>query len=190
VDITRLSAPSILEGGAKSTIHTRLGIPTPPAMADPPSTTTQSLIPLDLSSVSPTTVTSSSLLSGIITIKWPYSSSAQKLTFLLAEEDPRKRARGGQVKITLLGKAAEHLDQIESGEEISIAATVNTIPLVESESATPRVKFHLTFSQGCILIVPPPYFSSFFFNRSLICRRKIPQCANSLLPHHRQANSS
>src|SRR5271170_1925311 len=109
----------------------------------------------DLSSITPESLSPTSLLSGIITIKWPFSSSSQKLTFLLADPDPRKRAQEGQVKITLLGEAAQYLDQIESGEQISIAAADNTSPLIESESTTPRVKFHITFPQGCVILVLP-----------------------------------
>lgn len=118
------------------------------------------LTPLDLASITPSSLSSTSLLSGIITIKWPFSSSAQKLTFLLADPDPRKRAQGGQVKISLLGDAAEYLDQVENGEQISVAAPENTAAaLIESETDTPRVKFHITFPQGCILIVRPPSFT-------------------------------
>ena len=108
------------------------------------------LAPLNLSDVSPTTVSSTSLLNGVIAIKWPYSSSSQKLTFLLADADPRKRASGGQIKVTLMGQAAEILDQIESGEKISVTST--NIPTIEPDNS-PRVKWHITFPQGCILIV-------------------------------------
>ena len=121
-------------------------------MTDLSSDALNDLTPLDLSNVSPTSITSTSLLHGVITIKWPYSSSTQKLTFLLADPDPRKRASGGQVKVTLVGQAAEILDQTESGEEISIASTNNNIPVIEEENS-PRTKWHITFPQGCILIV-------------------------------------
>ena len=110
------------------------------------------LIPLELSNVSSKTVTSTSLLHGVIRIKWPYSSSTQKLTFLFTDPDPRKRASGGQIKVTLAGKAAEIVNQTEIGEEISIASTKNSIPVVEEEDAA-QVKWHVTFPQGCILIV-------------------------------------
>jgi hypothetical protein len=110
---------------------------------------------LDLSNVSSETVTSTSLLHGVITIKWPYSSSTQKLTFLLADPDPRKRAAGGQVKITLLGKAAEAIDKIESGEEISLAAADDNGGISVENDVGGRIKHHITFSQGCILIVLP-----------------------------------
>jgi hypothetical protein len=121
-------------------------------MTDLPSNYLKDLTPLDLSNVSPTNITSTSLLHGVVTIKWPYSSSTQKLTFLLADPDPRKRASGGQVKITLAGQAAVILDQTESGEDISIAATRNNTPLIEEENS-PRIKWHITFPEGCILIV-------------------------------------
>ena len=121
-------------------------------MTDKSSKDLNHLTPLDLSNVSPASITSTSLLHGVIAIKWPYSSSTQKLTFLLADPDPRKRASGGQAKVTLVGQAAEALDQIESGEEISIAATRNKTPLVEEENS-PRIKWHITFAEGCILIV-------------------------------------
>jgi len=124
-------------------------------MSEIPSTTLAHLTTIDLSCVTPESLSSTSLLSGILTVKWPFSSFSQKLTFLLADPDPRKRAQGGQVKITLLGEAAEYLDQIENGEEISIASPENTTPIIESESATPRVKFHITFPKGCILLVLP-----------------------------------
>jgi hypothetical protein len=119
-------------------------------MTDLSSDELNNLTPLDLSDVSPTNVISTSLLHGIITIKWPYTSSLQKLTFLLADPDPRKRASGGQVKVTLVGPAAEALDQIESGEELSIAPINN--PLVETDDSR-RIKWHITFPEGCILIV-------------------------------------
>jgi hypothetical protein len=41
--------------------------------------------PLDLSDISPATVSSTSALHSVITVKWPYMSSTQKLTFLLAD---------------------------------------------------------------------------------------------------------
>lgn len=110
-------------------------------------------IPLDLASISPDNVTSTSLLHGIITIKWPYSSSSQKLTFLLADPDPRKRASGGQVKITLLGEAAGILDQTESGESISLSPS--TRATVDSEPEGQRAKWHITFPEGCILQAIP-----------------------------------
>ena len=121
-------------------------------MADVPQDVVDKLTILDLTSISPENLTSASLLHGVITIKWPYSSSTQKLTFLLADPDPRKRAAGGQVKVTLLGKSAEFIDQIESGEEISIAPADNTGVSVESEQGG-RIKWHITFSHGCILLV-------------------------------------
>jgi|SRR5271167_3815377 len=119
-------------------------------MTDLSSDELSNLTPLELSDVSPTNVTSTSLLHGIITIKWPYSSSQQKLTFLLADPDPRKRASGGQVKITLIGPAAEILDETESGDRLSIAPRNNAI--VETDDSR-RIKWHITFPEGCILIV-------------------------------------
>jgi hypothetical protein len=107
-------------------------------------------IPIELVSITSDNVTTSSLLRGVITIKWPYSSSSQKLAFLLADPDPRKRASGGQVKVTLLGEAAEILDQTESGEEIAVSP--NDTCSVEPESGG-RLKWHITFSDGCILQV-------------------------------------
>jgi hypothetical protein len=121
-------------------------------MAETSSDVADKLSVLDLIDISPENLTSTSLLHGIITIKWPYSSSTQKLTFLLADPDPRKRAAGGQVKVTLLGKSAEFIDQIESGEEISVAPADDTGVSVESEQGG-RIKWHITFSQGCILLV-------------------------------------
>jgi hypothetical protein len=121
-------------------------------MTDLSSADLKDLTPLELSKVSPTTITSTSLLRGVVTIKWPYSSSTQKLTFLLADPDPRKRASGGQVKVTLVGQAAQVLDQMESGEEISIAATRNNTPLIEEENSR-RTNWHITFPEGCIFIV-------------------------------------
>jgi hypothetical protein len=122
-------------------------------MTDLSSDELKHLTPLDLSDVSPTVITSSSLIHGVIAIKWPYSSSSQKLTFLLANPDPRKRASGGQIKVTLVGQAAEVLDQTENGEEISIASTNGeSIPNVDEESSR-RIKWHVTFPHGCILIV-------------------------------------
>ena len=111
----------------------------------------KSKIPIDLTSVSPDSATSSSLFRGIVTIKWPYSSSSQKITFLLADPDPRKRASGGQVKITLFGEAAEILDQTESGEEISVSSSDSLS--IYPEPAGQRAKWHIEFPNGCILQV-------------------------------------
>jgi hypothetical protein len=125
-------------------------------MADElPRDAVKNLTTLDLARISPENVTATSLLHGVITIKWPYSSSTQKLTFLLADPDPRKRAAGGQVKITLLGKAAEAIDKIESGEEISLVAADDTGGISVENEVGGRIKYHVTFSQGCILIVLP-----------------------------------
>ena len=111
------------------------------------------LVPVELLDVSPAVfATRWSVVRGVITIKWPYSSSAQKLTLLLADPDPRKRASGAQLKVTLLGPAAEFLDQIDSGEQLSIAPARGTLPLLQEEDS-PRIKWHLTFHEGCILIV-------------------------------------
>ena len=68
------------------------------------------------------------------------------------------RAAGGQVKITLLGKAAEAIDKIESGEEISLAAADDTGGISVDNEVGGRIKYHVTFSQGCILIVLPSEF--------------------------------
>jgi hypothetical protein len=126
-------------------------------MADLTSDRILDLVPLDLLDVSSTTIRSTSVLHGIITIKWPYSSSSQKLTFLLADPDPRKRAAGGQVKITLMGEAAELVGQIESGESISIAAAdgeFGSVPDIKvDQDNSGRIKWHITFTQGCILAV-------------------------------------
>jgi hypothetical protein len=121
-------------------------------MADISPARANELVPLELSEVSPTTVSANTLLKGLITIKWPYASSAQNLTFLFADEDIRKRASGGQVKVTLLGEAAAMLDQIESGEEISIAPS-NADSMVVEGITEPRMKWHITFPSGCILRV-------------------------------------
>lgn len=114
----------------------------------------------DISSITPESLSSISLLSGKIAIKWPFSSFSQKLTFLLADPCPRRRLQGGQIKITLLGEAAQHLDQIDIEEEISIAPPQNTTPVIEScelDTTGPlRVKFHIIFPQGCILLVLLP----------------------------------
>lgn len=110
-------------------------------------------LPLELSDISPEKIFPNSLLHGTITIKWPYSPSSQKLTFILVDPDPRKRASGGQVKITLLGQAAEVIDGVDSGEEISLAIKDSNAILIEPESPPDRAKWHLTFAQGCILLV-------------------------------------
>ena len=108
---------------------------------------------LEISEVSPTSITTNSLLRGRIAIKWPYSSTEQKLTFLLVDEDIRKRASGGQVRVTLSGEAAAIVDQIESGEEVAIALP-DTVSVTVDEIAEPRCKWHIAFPDGCILQVP------------------------------------
>jgi hypothetical protein len=182
------------------------------------SSSLDNLTPIDLSTLSADSITSQTSLNGIITIKWPYSTSAKKLTFLLADPDPRKRARGGQVKVSLLGKAAEEVDKIESGENIAIALPPNESNEatfeIESVSDTPRVKWHITFPHGCILFVflllPPFHLLDSLHGLMLGCRLKIlqdnpshhpplqynpsqhPSHESLLLHHHlnpRQANS-
>ena len=130
-------------------------------MTELPLETVNNLVTLSLSDVSPSSLTPKSILHGVVAIKWPYSSSTQKLTFLLADPDPKKRAAGGEVKVTLVGEAAEVLDQIESGETICIAPPPNQelcFALVEQDGSG-RAKWHITFTQGCILgvifVFPP-----------------------------------
>lgn len=136
--------------------NTREGIAKTHEMTDLSPAEIKQLTPIDLSDVSPTNITTTSLLQGTITIKWPYSSSSQKLTFLLANPDPRKRASGGQLKITLLGPAAEFLDKKQSGEQISIAPNPQSSSInIEKEESSARVKWHITFPKGCVLIVLP-----------------------------------
>lgn len=131
---------------------------TPPTTPDarlstrPPATMSAPTPPLDLTALSPQALTPTGRLHGQITIKWPYSASTQKLTFLLADPDIRRRALGGQVKVTLAGGAAEFVDRIESGEEVSLTAGGKALEAVP-ETDTPRVKWHITFPHGCTITV-------------------------------------
>jgi hypothetical protein len=97
---------------------------------------------------SSTVLTSDTALDGVITIKWPYLSTQQKLTFLLADPDPRKRASGGQLKVSVRGPAAEFLNSVDNGEAISVWASKS---VVEPEEG--KVKWHVYFDEGCNLKV-------------------------------------
>ena len=116
---------------------------------------TTDTVAADLSTLSAQTLTPTTVIHGIITIKWPFSASTQRLTFLLADPDPRRRASGGQVKITLLGDAAEFVDQIGSGEPVSLTAGGQKCD-IEQEEIGQRVQWHITFSNGCQVTVSHP----------------------------------
>ncbi|KAF8442630.1 hypothetical protein BGX38DRAFT_1201619 [Terfezia claveryi] len=53
--------------------------------------------------------TSPTFISGIIALLFPYSSTTQTLRLVLAEEDPRRRADKGQLRISFHGRAAREV---------------------------------------------------------------------------------
>jgi hypothetical protein len=56
----------------------------------------------------------------VVTLIWPYSSSTKRAALLLAELDFRLRKSKGQVRVQLVGAAAEAIarSKISSGDEI------------------------------------------------------------------------
>lgn len=75
-------------------------------------------------------------ITAVVTLIWPYSTSAKKLTALLAEEDHRKRENRGTLKVTFLGHAAEKLRQISIGDRFKISVDGAKWSELEGSSST------------------------------------------------------
>ena len=59
----------------------------------------------------------------VVTLIWPYSSSTQRAALLLAEPDFRLRRKKGQVRVQLVGAAAQEIAQskISSGDVVVLS---------------------------------------------------------------------
>ena len=79
---------------------------------------------LSITDLSPSIPTSSpQSIKAIVTLIWPYSSSSNALTVLLAEPDFRLRRNRGQVRVQFIGASAQAVARahIASGDEVHLA---------------------------------------------------------------------
>ncbi|KAF3940720.1 hypothetical protein ABW19_dt0203777 [Dactylella cylindrospora] len=60
-------------------------------------------------------------ITGVVTLLWPYSASALKLTALVAEPDHRKRDQRGNLKVSFYGYAAENLRDLTIGNVVKLS---------------------------------------------------------------------
>jgi hypothetical protein len=68
-------------------------------------------------------LTESSAVKGVVTLVWPYSASAKRAAFLLAEPDARLRYKKGQVRVQFSGSSALALAkaQVIIGDEVVLS---------------------------------------------------------------------
>lgn len=62
---------------------------------------------LPIAQLEPSINRSTSLIRGVVTLVWPYSSSTNSISVLLVEPDFRLRRNKGQVRITFRGSSAK-----------------------------------------------------------------------------------
>jgi hypothetical protein len=95
----------------------------------------------------------SKFIRGIITIIWPFSSSAGKASFLLADPDFRLRYRKGQVRIQLQGSAALAVakSKLAIGDEVALGLKGARLVETEAGVSTPGKSVDLELRFGHIL---------------------------------------
>ena len=84
-------------------------------------------------------------LSGIVSLRWPYSSSQHSITLQLADEDIRRRGDRGQVRLTFNGKAADSLRDIPSLTLLKVHAEPNAVRIEDHKGSKRDSSYKITF---------------------------------------------
>ena len=100
-------------------------------------------------------------IKGIVTLIWPFSSSAGKAAFLVVDPDFRLRHRKGQVRVRVQGAAALAIakSRIAIGDEVSIG--LRGARLVENEAgvSTPGKSVELELQFGHFMTMQVSFLS-------------------------------
>ena len=108
---------------------------------------------VSLDQVSAERYTSESILSGIITVKWPISRFEQSVTFLLGNKDSIKRLNSNEeIMVTVKGSlAAEIINTLPSGSDFAIRGACRVVAInIAARSAS---TWHVTFESACDIYV-------------------------------------
>lgn len=83
---------------------------------------------------------------GIVSLRWPYSSSQHALSIQISEEDIRKRSDRGQVRLTFHGAAADALKDLPSLCILEVSAPTGSADFTEVEGTIRDVKYRISFT--------------------------------------------
>lgn len=90
-------------------------------------------------------------LRGVVSLRWPYSSSQHQISIQLADEDIRRRAEKGQVRLTFNGAAADALKTLPSLALLEIRAPSSS--KFESFQGSKRdIDYKITFTGDVTVI--------------------------------------
>ncbi|KAK6347095.1 hypothetical protein TWF696_007174 [Orbilia brochopaga] len=78
------------------------------------------LEPVSLSDLDPSR-TPAGEITAVVSLVWPYSSSALRLTAIVAHQDHRRRERRGELKVLFTGYAAESLRRLAIGDVVKLS---------------------------------------------------------------------
>lgn len=90
-------------------------------------------------------------LRGVVSLRWPYSSSQRVLSLQLADEDIRKRANKGHVRLIFSGNAAVMLRDLPALCTLEIAAHADAIKLETSKGSIREIS-HVVHFTGKVTI--------------------------------------
>jgi hypothetical protein len=104
----------------------------------------------------------SKFIKGLVTLIWPFSSSAGKAAFLIADPDFRLRHKKGQVRVRVQGAAALAIVKsgISIGDEVSIGLRGARIVENEAGVSTPGKSVGLELQFGHFLIMQVGFYPS------------------------------
>jgi hypothetical protein len=97
------------------------------------------------------------VVTGEVTLVWPYNIATRSLAFLLADPDARRRREKGQVRVQLQGPSAKAVAGIRLGGGDTVAIALDGTDWVKDSSVVrvpgSRVDWQLQFTDKLILQV-------------------------------------
>ncbi|CCG82342.1 Putative uncharacterized protein [Taphrina deformans PYCC 5710] len=99
---------------------------------------------VEIKAITPT-IFDSGFLRGVVSLRWPYSSSKHSISIQLADEDIRKRSDKGQVKLTFNGSAAKHIKDLPALSVLEIATTTEAAIFSKSGASARESDYSITF---------------------------------------------
>ncbi|KAF3926670.1 hypothetical protein ABW21_db0202019 [Orbilia brochopaga] len=78
------------------------------------------LQPVSLADLDPSRMTAGEI-TAVVSLVWPYSSSALRLTAIIAHQDHRQRERRGELKVLFTGYAAESIRKLAIGDVVKLS---------------------------------------------------------------------
>lgn len=104
-------------------------------------------VPIRIKDISPDLLfRSEEILRGVISLRWPYSSSQSALSIQLADEDVRRRGDKGHVRMTFHGAAAAALKDLPSLSLLEISAAPDSVSLEHVEGSARDINYRLNFN--------------------------------------------